>query len=265
MVIGLGILSVIGLYFFGNTLPTQTKQAVETNAASDHETHNASIDITAFQNDAEKLLETTERDKWLELKSGNDHLAQAEFWSSIDRNDVAATFKKQHAVSVNDYSAWNSTGDLYVRAFRESADSSYSMYFLNESIYAYNKALEVEDNAETKLKLAKIHTELTGQVMQGVSLLRQILEENPNHVQANYELGLLSIRSGQNDKALERFSRLIEIKPDFIEPYLLKSQLLLEQSDQKGAVATIDAAIQHANAEEKASLEQIRNNIINNN
>ncbi len=50
--------------------------------------------------------------------------------------------------------------------------------------------------------------------MRGIMMLREILEEDPNNVEAHWHLGLFSIQSGQYDKALERFKTVVELSGD---------------------------------------------------
>ena len=49
--------------------------------------------------------------------------------------------------------------------------------------------------------------------MQGVMMLREILQQDPQNEQALFNLGVLSMQSGQYDKAVERFSNLVELYP----------------------------------------------------
>lgn len=257
--------ATLGLYFFGRTLPKAKRSSAQ---APKHESHVepavANIDILALKSNAIETLSEADRKIWKQTEQ-KSNLEKANFWVAQDRNDVAATFKGAFAEKENDFDSWNSTGDLYVRAFRETKDSTQMVYFVNQAVNAYNSALAKQQNTETKLKLAKLHTDITGQIMNGVKLLQDIVQENPNHIQANYELGLLSIRSGQDDKAIARFETLIQNKPSFMEPYILKTQLLLKKKDKEGAIQTLELAKKNAKTtKEKDALEQMKNSIINN-
>ena len=58
--------------------------------------------------------------------------------------------------------------------------------------------------------------------MEGVMMLREILEEDPDNLDAIYAMGMLSMQSGQYEKAVQRFTRIIELAPDQIETYRLR-------------------------------------------
>jgi tetratricopeptide (TPR) repeat protein len=50
--------------------------------------------------------------------------------------------------------------------------------------------------------------------MKGIALLREVLAQDPDNEAALLNLGLLSIRSGQYDKAVERFEQILLKNPD---------------------------------------------------
>jgi Flp pilus assembly protein TadD len=53
--------------------------------------------------------------------------------------------------------------------------------------------------------------------MQGIALLREVLEEDPDNEQATFNLGILSIQSGQYDRAVERFEKLATLYPENLQ------------------------------------------------
>ena len=61
---------------------------------------------------------------------------------------------------------------------------------------------------KNKLAMAIISSEAP---MVGVQMLREVLEVDPDNREALINLGLLSIRSGQYDRAVERFGKLMKL------------------------------------------------------
>jgi len=47
--------------------------------------------------------------------------------------------------------------------------------------------------------------------MRGIMLLRELLEEDPSNAEAHWHMGLFSVQSGQYDKALDRFKKVLEV------------------------------------------------------
>tara|TARA_B100000427_G_scaffold258743_1_gene222753 strand:- start:67 stop:525 length:459 start_codon:yes stop_codon:yes gene_type:complete len=62
------------------------------------------------------------------------------------------------------------------------------------------------ENVENALKLIE-----SNNPMEGVFMLRKILEKEPKNKEALFNLGVLSIQSKQYDKAIERFNQLLII------------------------------------------------------
>lgn len=265
LLVGIAVFAVFGLYFFGSTSLKEKKEK------SSNDITRITKEVSVKPKDEAKLLEQaaktlSESDKEnLNSISPKDSKSLSEFWFSQDRYDLAAIYQEKVAQKAQSFSNWDKAGDLFVRAFREEKDSTNAVLYLNKALNTYESANSLEENLETKLKLAKLHTDVTGQVMNGVMLLQAIVAKDPNHIQANYELGLLSIRSGQIDKAMARFDKVISVKPDFIEPYLLKSQLYLQQEDKANAIFMLDSAIKQAKEDsQKTALQEMKNKIINN-
>lgn len=50
--------------------------------------------------------------------------------------------------------------------------------------------------------------------MEGINMLREMTEKDSTNADAQYYLGLLSVKSGQVDKADERFVRVLNLRPD---------------------------------------------------
>lgn len=67
------------------------------------------------------------------------------------------------------------------------------------------------DNLEAKSKLGYVTTLTSEAPMKGVKILKEVLAKNPNFRTALFDLGLLDIRSGQIEKAQEKFEKLLKI------------------------------------------------------
>jgi tetratricopeptide (TPR) repeat protein len=74
-----------------------------------------------------------------------------------------------------------------------------------------DQKLEGKTPLDFKVEQAIEMVQQTGMPMQGIALLREVLEEDPNHKEAIWQLGMFSVQSGQYDKAVERFESLIKI------------------------------------------------------
>ena len=74
------------------------------------------------------------------------------------------------------------------------------------------KEKEVAAMSPIKARTAEAVALVQGQdPMRGIMMLREILTEDPNNVEAHWQLGLFSVQSGQYDKAIERFRKVLEL------------------------------------------------------
>ena len=97
---------------------------------------------------------------------------------------------------------------------------------------------------DLKVEKAIEMVQSTGMPMQGIMLLREVLEEDPKHREAIWQLGMFSIQSGQYDKAIERFKSLIEIigdenQKENIGPLFELSKAYIAVVDYENAVSTL--------------------------
>lgn len=258
--------AVFVLYFFGRTIPEATT-AEGTDTVENHSDHDhlSTADTEAWIAQAEATLVQQEKVSLQALKANNDLSGIAAFWAAIDRHDIAALFKQKQAEADSNFKNWDTTGDAAVVAFRNTTDTPQMNFFIQEAVESYANALLLEENITTKLKLATLHTEITGQTMQGVLLYREVVEEDPDHIQANFELGVLSIRSSQWDKALQRFNTVINAEPDFIDAYILKAQSLVGLNQPQEAIAVLETARTKARSQETLNaLDEIKKSILKN-
>ena len=71
---------------------------------------------------------------------------------------------------------------------------------------------EVPAMDPSKAKTAEAVALVDGQdPMRGIMMLREILQEDSNNVEAHWQLGLFSVQSGQYDKALYRFQKVLAL------------------------------------------------------
>ncbi len=50
--------------------------------------------------------------------------------------------------------------------------------------------------------------------MKGIRLLKEVLEKNPSNAEALWHLGKFSMKTGQYEKALERFEKVLKVAPE---------------------------------------------------
>ena len=71
--------------------------------------------------------------------------------------------------------------------------------------------------------------------MAGIMLLRQILTDDPQNIEALLAMGRFSVQSGQMEKAVERFEQVLELEPNNEEAIYLAGRTQMELGNREDA------------------------------
>lgn len=139
----------------------------------------------------------------------------AEKWDDVNQPAPQAFYFEKIAAQDSTYTNWLKTGDLFTAAYQSASDTLIQPALTQKAIDAYQKALALQPNSrDAKTGLGVAYVSGTGNPMQGIQLLLGVVKEDPENVKANYNLGLFSMRSGQFNKAVNRFKTVIAKQPD---------------------------------------------------
>jgi len=101
--------------------------------------------------------------------------------------------------------------------------------------------------------------------MDRISTLNEILEQDPNNTFARYGLAIEYGNSGQTERALEEFGKLLSSNPDYAAGYFMAAQALVKANRAQEAKQMLEDGItaarrtgdSHAQSEMQAMLEEI--------
>ncbi|HNQ62034.1 MAG TPA: tetratricopeptide repeat protein [Bacteroidia bacterium] len=149
---------------------------------------------------------------------------------------VSAYYFEQIANLKPDEQNWLNAAYRYFDAFKGSSDSTLRSMMVDKAIASYQKVLDLNpDNLNAQTDLGVCYAEGTAEPMKGIMMLRAVVEKDPQHANAQFNLGVLSVRSGQLDKAVERFYKALDADPARVEArYLLGRTLIQTGSGDKG-------------------------------
>jgi tetratricopeptide (TPR) repeat protein len=145
----------------------------------------------------------------------------AKLYRIAGKFDSSAWFAEESSKFFNTTESWIKAGDEYYQAYSLALDQTKQARFAEKTREYYQKALNVNPrNLDIKTKMAMTYLS-SGAPMQGITMLREVLAEDPNNEPALFNMGMLSIQSGQYDRAIERLSELIKINPSHTQGHLL--------------------------------------------
>lgn len=184
-------------------------------------------------NDLEAKLQKASSDS--EKTVVEKQLAKA--WDDVNQPAPAAFYYIAIARKDKTFTDWINAGIRFNEAYKATSDTTAAPVFVNNAVEAFQNATKLNPaslDAKTGLGVAYVNGGATP--MQGIALLREVVEKDPNNVSANLNLGLFSMKSGQYEKAVERFKTLITIKPDF-EAYFYLAESYKQIGKKQEAIA----------------------------
>lgn len=181
--------------------------------------HNSTIstDNQSLVNNLRESLINSEDNKKIVIFA--DSLAAV--FKSHNLLDSAAKYLGVAADKTASFSSYKKAGDAYYEAFTFAMEQSKANELAEKSREYYNKARELGSDEEKEVLDMEANMAMTyiasSNPMKGISMLTEILEKDPEHEEAIYNLGILSIQSNQYDKAVGRFEKLVSLYPENLQ------------------------------------------------
>jgi len=220
-----GLILAVLLFRLPKTLVTDTRQlseseqkATDENEHRHEESHSDDAFVQAhgssvFSVDENKLASYKKQFESISDKKKRLIFADsiADLYKRAGNYDSVAYYMELKAGLQPDENNLLSAAEAYFEAFSASGGAKTKLNDKSRSFY--QKAIDLSPgNLDAKAKMAMTYV-ATENPMQGIAILREVLAEDPRNETALYSLGILSIQSGQNEKAVERFKELIAINP----------------------------------------------------
>jgi tetratricopeptide (TPR) repeat protein len=136
----------------------------------------------------------------------------------------------------------------YYDAFSIAGDSGLKVYLVQGAIRYYEKVISRNpDNLNAKTDLALCYAEGTNNPMQGIMMLRDVVSKDPRHENAQFNLGILSVKSGQFEKAAERFTKVIDINPKRYDVYFFRGSTYMRLNEKDKALRDFEKVRESGN------------------
>ena len=162
-----------------------------------------------------------------------DSLAKA--YKAVGKLDSLAKYLEVKAIENPSHENIIFAGDGYYDAFNFAVDQNKRKYLAKKAQEYYNRVLEENSlllNVKSKLAMTYV---VGSNPMQGIIMLREVLEEDPTNKLAIYNLGMLAISSGQLNKAMERFEKLKQLDPNDPEAHFYLGYCHFELGNEESA------------------------------
>jgi len=165
------------------------------------------------------------------------------------RKPVPAAFHAlKRAEETNGVDAWTEAGERFLLNAKYMGEHDQKAAWYGLSKECFEKALALTpDDLDIKVDLGVCLVEgaafLGIAPMQGIGLLKEVEQIDPTNIKALVNLGYFSVRSGQFDKAEERFNQALKADSDYIEAYLYLADLHEKQQQPAKAIEALNSYV----------------------
>lgn len=211
--------------------------------------------------DNEKQMAATWKERIRQNPGQELHLhdSLAAFWDSKRAFALSGWYFEQKAAADHNEQSYLNAAYRYFDAYKNALDSVVRDEMVAGAIRNYKMVLDVSpNNLDVKTDLGVLYAEATAEPMKGIILLREVVAANPAHENAQFNLGILSVRSQQYAKAVERFDNVLRANPARHDALLLKAHTLKEMGDTDLAIQTFELFVSSsADSEAVAEAKQM--------
>jgi tetratricopeptide (TPR) repeat protein len=240
-----GFILLILLYFFGNTIPQKKPIApvASTNAAKPVEikqllTH-AKERLTPQQLERVNAIENSISRGDVKNQQIQVYRQLASFWAdTVHLFEPYAYYTAEAAKLENSEKSLTFAAHLFLDNLKTEGDPAMQTWLASNGKVLFEQALKlnpVNDSSKIGLGACYIFGNISSNPMEGITPIREIVAKNPDNTFGQFILGLGGVRSGQYDKAIERFLIVIKKEPDNLEAALNLAEAYERKGDKANA------------------------------
>jgi predicted Zn-dependent protease len=133
----------------------------------------------------------------------------------------------------------------------------------NQEVAAEEPAAPTVDSLDAKVDEAvAIIQSGEGSPMAAIVMLREVVAADSNHIGANYWLGEFSTMSGQHDRAIPRYAKILRLQPDNLEVCIKLARAYQATGQNEKASEVLNAFMaSHPDEETKGQIMPVLNEL----
>lgn len=162
------------------------------------------------------------------------------FWDDSLRHHILGAFYLGEAAKLeNSEKNLNFAARLMLGHLLAQANPAMGNWLATDIKALYEQSLKINpanDSARIGIGACYLFGNISSSPMEGINMIRKVAEEKPENAYAQLMLGLGSVRSGQYDKAVERFMAVLKLQPASLEAAFNLAEVYERKGDNKNAV-----------------------------
>ena len=252
-----GILLVAGIYRFGRTSPykTETKKPAQislqgeltTDSILFHAKEILQPEQVTWMNDLEQsVIRGDVKNQKLDVFHQLAH-----FWKDSARIfEPYAWYEAEAARLENSEKSLTFAAHLFLENLRNEQNDQLKKWKALQAKDLFERSLRINDKNDSTivgLGACYIFGNLADNPMEGILRVRQVVEKDSTNLFAQMVLGHGSFISGQYDKAIDRFGKVLALQPDNLEAVLMIAEVYERKADKANAVKWYSNALSVTN------------------
>lgn len=250
ILVGGGILLFCLIYFFGRTIPPKSNSAQPVSQGTN-------IDINTILSASKAQLNNQQQAYISQLETsvvrGDTKTQQAavyrqlaSFWKDSAHLLLPyAYYTGQAAELENSEKSLTFAAHFFLESLRQQDEPGLKRWMGTEAKRLFEKALLLNpgnDSLKIGLGSCYLFGNISENPMQGIQMIREVAERDPNNMYAQFTLGMGSMISGQIDKAIERLSIVIKAQPENLEVMVMLAEAYEQKGDNLNAIKWYEAS-----------------------
>jgi len=265
--IGVGVLMILGLFLFGRTGPYKSEKLKTVQSTTQSE---LSADSILFH--AKEIL-NPQQVQWMNdleqsvirgdvKKQKLDVFHQlAHFWKdSAGIFEPYAWYEAEAARLENSEKSLTFAAHLFLENLRNEESERLKRWKALQAKDLFERSLRINDKNDSTivgLGACYIFGNIADNPMEGILKVRQVAERDSTNVFAQMVLGNGSLISGQYDRAIDRFEKVLVLQPGNLEAILRMAEVYERKEDKANAIKWYSNALPLApNPNMKTALEK---------
>jgi tetratricopeptide (TPR) repeat protein len=211
LLVGAGVLAVLVLFFITQLSRDEAPPEQPANTAATPAPATAPAELS----DEVRAEAATLEDAIAAATTDEERLERQEqlagLYIQAEAFDRAAEVQEDIAEARGTALAWADAGSLFLAHMLRTQGPDRATY-AQRAAQNYERSLELDpEDLDVKTDLATAYLNDATNPMRAVEVVKEVLEENPDHVRANFNYGLMLAQINRVDQAQEQFEKVVSL------------------------------------------------------
>ena len=245
LLVGSGVVLLCLIYFFGRTIPPKKEPGTTAAPAGSKEIDVNTIlaasrqQLTPSQQAYVAQLETAVVRGDVKEQQAKVYRQLAAFWKDSAHLLLPYAYYSAEAAKLeNSQKSLTFAAQFFLDGIRRQENPDLQRWMALEAKGLFEKALQLNpgnDSLKVGLGSCYLFGNISETPMEGIAMIREVAQRDPDNMYAQFMLGMGGMISGQFDKVIERMSKVVLHEPDNTEAILILAEAYERTGDKANA------------------------------